>query len=63
MPEPAQKCEYNATFNHNYANNSLLHLKWPILAVLAWGDLDFPDFPQKKFYNIDYRYLHRKTAF
>ena len=35
MPEPAQKCENNATFNQNYAKNSLLHLKWPILAVLA----------------------------
>ena len=36
MSEPAQKCENNAaTFNQNYAQNSLLLLKWPILFVLA----------------------------
>ena len=35
--------------------NYLLQLKWLIIAVSAWGgNMDFLDFLQKKFYNINY---------
>ena len=41
-------------FKLNYIR-TLFVLKWPILAVSAkGGNLDFLDFLQKKFYNIDY---------
>ena len=35
--------------------NCFLLLKWYILAFFGWrGNLSFPDFIQKKFYNINY---------
>ena len=55
MSEPTQKCEKNAIFNQNYAQKLLLLLKWPILAVLAKGEISiFQISSKKKFYNIDY---------
>ena len=54
MSEPTQKCEKNAIFNQNYAQKLLLLLKWPILAVLAKGEISiFQISSKKKFYNID----------
>ena len=57
ISEPAQKCENNcAILSKTILFYGLLLLKWPILAVSAWGgNLDFPEFLQKKFYNINYR--------
>ena len=39
MSEPAQKCSNNAIFKKNYSLKLLLLLKWPILAVLAYGEI------------------------
>ena len=44
-------------FKLNYIR-TLFVLKWPILAVSAkGGNLDFLDFLQKKFYNIDFWWI------
>ena len=49
MSEPAQKCE-------NYTLELFIALKMAYCCCLGLrGNLDFPDFLQKKFYNINYR--------
>ena len=48
MSEPTQKCEKNAIFNQNYAQKLLLLLKWPILAVLAKGEISIFQISCKK---------------
>ena len=64
MPEPAQKCENNDIFKQNNALVLLIYLKMAIFCCFGLrGNLDFPDFLQLKFYNINYRwgtffYLH-----
>ena len=64
MPEPAQKCENNDIFKQNNALELLIYLKMAIFCCFGLrGNLDFPDFLQLKFYNINYRwgtffYLH-----
>ena len=48
MSEPAQKCE-------NYTLELFIALKMAYCCCLGLrGNLDFPDFLQKKFYNINY---------
>ena len=47
MSEPAQKCE-------NYTLELFIALKMAYCCCLGLrGNLDFPDFLQKKFYNIN----------
>ena len=39
MSELALKCETNAIFKQNYSQKLFLLLKYPILAVLALGEI------------------------
>ena len=56
MSEPAQTCENNTIFNQNYAQKLFIAFKMAYSCSFGWrGNLDSPDFLQKKFYNIDYR--------
>ena len=49
MSEPAQKCENYAIFKHNYTLELLIALKMAYCCCLGLrGNLDFPDFLQKK---------------
>ena len=59
MSEPALKCENNASFKQIYTLKLFIAFKM----AYSWyfslgGKVDFPEFLQKKFYNINYwRYL------
>ena len=54
MSQPALKCENNAIFKQNYTLELFIALKMAYCCCLGLrGNLDFPDFPQKKFYNIN----------
>ena len=56
MSEPAQKCEKYAIFKQNYTPELLIALKMVYSSFFGLrGNLDFPDFHQKKFYNISSR--------
>ena len=56
MSEPAQKCENYAIFKQNYTLELFITLKMAYCCCLGLGgNLDFPDFLQNKFYNIDCR--------
>ena len=55
MSEPALKCKNNAIFKQKYTLKLLIAFK--IAYSCRFGlriNLDFPDFLQKKFYNINY---------
>ena len=56
MSEPALKCENNeAIFKQNYTLELFIALKMAYCCCLGLrGNLDFPDFLQKNFYNINY---------
>ena len=55
MSEPAQKCENNAIFKQNSALELFISLKMAISCYFCLrGNLDFSDFLQIKFYNINY---------
>ena len=56
MSEPAQKCEsYEAIFKPNYTPELFIALKMAYsCCFVSRGNLDFPDFLQKRFYNINY---------
>ena len=55
MSEPAQKCENYAIFKQNYTLQLFIALKMVYCCSLGLrGNLDFPDFIQNKFYNINY---------
>ena len=55
MSEPAQKCENYAIFKQNYTLQLFIALKMVYCCSLGLrGNLDFPDFLQNKFYNINY---------
>ena len=55
MPEPAQKCENDATLKQNNALELFIAHKMAYSCCFGLrGNLDFPDFLQKKFYNINY---------
>ena len=55
MSEPAPKCENNAIFKQNYTIELFIALKMAISCCFGLrGNLDFPDFLQIKFYNINY---------
>ena len=54
MSEPAQKCENNAIIKQNYTPELLIVLKMAYSCFFGLrGNLDFPDFLQKKLYNIN----------
>ena len=56
MSEPAQKCEKYAIFKQNYTPELLIALNMVYSSFFGLrGNLDFPDFHQKKFYNISSR--------
>ena len=65
MSEPSQKCENYAIFEQNYTLELFIALFLELLkAILKMAysccfglreNRDFPDFLQKKFYNINYR--------
>ena len=56
MTEPAQKCENYAIFKQNYTLELFIALKMAYSCCFGLrGNLDFPEFLQKKFYNINYR--------
>ena len=55
MYEPAQKCENFAIFKQNYTPKVFVAFKRANSCCFGLrGNLDFPDFLQKKFYNINY---------
>ena len=55
MFEPALKCLDNAIFKQNYSLKLFITFKMAYsCGFSSGGNLDFPDFIQKKFYNIDY---------
>ena len=58
MSKPAQKYKNNAIFKQNYAKK--LKMVYPRCFGLR-GNLDFSDFLQKKFYNINYGLAALKT--
>ena len=52
---PAQKCENYAIFKQNYTLELFIALKMAYSCCFGLrGNLDFPEFLQKKFYNINY---------
>ena len=56
MYEPAQKCENFAIFKQNYTLKVFVAFKRANSCCFGLrGNLDFPDFLQKQFYNINYR--------
>ena len=55
MSEPSQKCDNNAIFKQNYTKKLLISFKISYSCCSGFrGNLEFLDFLQKKFYNIDY---------
>ena len=56
MSEPALKCENYAIFKQNYTQKLFISFKISYYCCFGLrGNLEFTDFPQKKFYNINYR--------
>ena len=56
MSEPALKCENNAIFKQNYTQKLFISVKIFYTCCFGLrGNLEFPNFLQKKFYNINYR--------
>ena len=54
MSEPSQKCDNNAIFKQNYPQNFFISFKISYSCCFGFREnLEFPDFLQKKFYNID----------
>ena len=55
MSEPALKCENNASFKQIYTLKLFIAFKMAYSCSFSLGgNLDFPDFLQKNFYNINY---------
>ena len=56
MSEPALKCKNNASFKKIYTIKLLIAFKMAYSCCFSLeGNLDFPEFLQKKFYNINFR--------
>ena len=63
MSEPAQKCENYAIFRQNYTLELFVAFKMAYSCCFSlWGNLDFPDFLQKKFYNINCWFGNHKKS-
>ena len=55
MSEPALKCENNASFKQINTLKLFIAFKMAYSCCFSLGgNLDFPEFLQKKFYNINY---------
>ena len=55
MSEPSHKCDNNAIFKQNYTQKLFISFKISYSCCFGFREnLEFPDFLQKKFYNIDY---------
>ena len=55
MSEPALKCENNAIIKQIYILKLFIAFKMAYSCCFSLGgNLDFPEFLQKKFYNINY---------
>ena len=60
MSEHAQKCENYAIIKQNSTPELLIDLKMAYSCIFGLrGNLNFPDFLQKKFYNINYRNMEK----
>ena len=58
------KCENNAILKQNYTQKLFISFKRSYSCCFGLrGNLEFPDFLQKKFYNINYRCWCHKTFF
>ena len=56
MSDPALKCENNAIFKQIYTVKLFIAFKMTYSCCFSFGEnLDFPQFIQKKFYNINYK--------
>ena len=56
MSKPALKCDNNASFKKNFTQKLLIAFKMAYSCCFSLGgNLDFQEFPPKKFYNINYR--------
>ena len=57
MSEPGLKCENNASCKQIYTLKLFIAFKMAYSFCFNFGgNLEFPDFLQKKFYNINYRW-------
>ena len=55
MSEPALKYENNASFKYTYSQKLLIAFKMACYCCFSFGgNLDFPEFLQKKIFNINY---------
>ena len=55
ISEPAQKCENNSSFKLIDTLELFIPFKMAYSCCFSFGgNLDFPEFLQKKFYNINY---------
>ena len=54
MSKPALKCDNNASFKKNFTQKLLIAFKMAYSCCFTFGgNLDFPEFLQKLFYNIN----------
>ena len=55
MSEPGLKCEYNASFKQIFSLKLFIDFEMAYFCCFSFGgNLDFPEFLQKKFYNINH---------
>ena len=58
MSEPAQKCYNNAIFKQNYTLKLFVAFKMAYSCCFSLeGNLDFPEFLQRKLYNINHWFI------
>ena len=56
VSEPTLKCENNASFKQINTLKLFIAFKMAYYCCFSFGgNIDFPEFLQKKFYNINYR--------
>ena len=64
MSEPGLKCEYNASFKQIFSLKLFIAFEMAYSCCFSFrGNLDFPEFLQKKFYNINYRWRQAPIYF
>ena len=63
MSKPALKCDNNASFKKIFFQKLLIAFKMAYSCYFSLGgNLDFQEFPPKKFYNINYRRRRRSSS-
>ena len=56
MSEPGLNCEFNASFKQIFTLKLFIAFEMVYSCCFSFGgNLDFPEFLQKQFYNINYR--------